>query len=170
MVTKEGNQIALRPVRPEDEEFIYAVYASTRAEEMAVIPWTDEQREGFLRAQFAAQQRHYQSHFPQATHQMITLDGRPIGRLYADRWEQEIRIHDIAILTEYRGHGIGGLLLRQLLSEAGATNRRLTIYVESFNRSRTLFERLGFIPVEETGVHLLFEWRCDNRPPAGEAK
>ncbi|WP_309667144.1 GNAT family N-acetyltransferase [Tabrizicola sp.] len=162
MATEQDSLVRLRPVHPDDKEFIYSVYASARAEEMAIVPWNDEQREMFLRSQFAAQQKHYQGYYPEATHQIILLSEQPVGRLYVDRQEQEIRILDITILPGDRGRGIGGPLVRQLMNEAATTNRRLTIYIESFNRSRSLFERLGFVPVEETGVHLLFEWHADN--------
>lgn len=159
MAAEQDLQVRLEPVRPDNEEFIYAVYASTRAEEMAIVPWNDEQREMFLRSQFAAQQKHYQGYYPEAAHQIILLDEQPVGRLYVDRQEQEIRILDITVLPEQRGGGIGSLLIKQLMDEAAAANRGLTIYVESFNRSRSLFERLGFVPIEEEGFQLLLEWR-----------
>lgn len=159
MATVQNIPVALRPVRPDDEEFIYAVYASTRAEEMAIVPWNEGQREMFLRSQFAAQQKHYQGYYPEALHQIILLAEQPAGRLYVDRQEQEIRILDITVLPGNRGCGIGSLLINQLMAEAAAANHRLTIYVESFNRSRSLFERLGFVPIEEDGFQLLFEWR-----------
>ncbi|MEP7336635.1 MAG: GNAT family N-acetyltransferase [Acidobacteriota bacterium] len=163
MATDQDRQVKLRPVRPDDEEFIYAVYASSRAEEMAIVPWNDEQREMFLRSQFAAQQKHYRGYYPEARHQIILLDEQSVGRLYVDRQDQEIRILDITVLPGNRGRGIGSLLIKQLMDEAAAANRGLTIYVESFNRSRSLFERLGFVPIEEDGFQLLFEWRPDEK-------
>jgi RimJ/RimL family protein N-acetyltransferase len=162
MATERNTQTTLRPVRPDDEEFLYAVYASTRAEEMALVPWTEQQREIFVRSQFAAQSQHYQSHYPEALHQIILLDERPVGRLYIDRRAPEIRILDITILPEQRGCGIGTPLIRNLMNEAAASQRRLTIHIESFNRSRSLFERLGFTPMEENGFYLLYHWGADD--------
>ena len=46
--------------------------------------------------------------------------------------------------------------------EAGRAGLPLNIYVESYNRSRGLFERLGFRKVdrpEDDGVNYLLEWR-----------
>lgn len=161
-MTVQNPRVTLRPAHPDDEAFIYTVYASTRADEVAAAPWSDAQREVFLKMQFAAQQRHYQGYYPGALHQIILLGEQPIGRLYVDRQEQEIRILDITILPAHRGRGIGTPIISQLMHEAKSTNRRLTIYVETFNPSRRLFERLRFVPVEETGVHLLFEWHAEN--------
>ena len=85
------SSVTLRPVGPADEAFLLSVYASTRADEVALVPWTDEQRQAFVRMQFAAQQEHYQKTYPEADHDIILLAGRPLG-LYIARGEREIRI------------------------------------------------------------------------------
>ena len=58
---------------------------------------------------------------------------------------------DIALLPEYRGRGIGTALLEELLVEADATGRRVTIHVERFNPARRLYERLGFVEAGDPG-------------------
>src|SRR5947207_14155770 len=104
--------LELRPVSwPEDEPFLQQLYASTRAEELAQVPWTDEQKAAFCRMQFAAQRQHYQEHYAGASFDVIELEGQPIGRLYVARWASEIRIVDIGLLPEYRGRGIGSEVL-----------------------------------------------------------
>ena len=151
--------VTLRPVAPEDEELLLELYASVRAEELAQVPWSDAQREAFVRMQFAAQQSHYRQHNPQATHDLILLDAQPVGRLYVARREREIRILDITILPAYRNRGLGTPLIRNLMSEAEGLGLPLNIWVESFNPSHRLFERLGFAVVEDDGVNHLMEWR-----------
>jgi GNAT superfamily N-acetyltransferase len=151
--------VTFRPVKPEDEELLLKLYASTRADELKLAPWTNAQREAFVRMQFAAQQDHYRSHNPQATHDLILLDDQPIGRLYVARRAREIRILDITILPEYRNRGVGTPLIKNLMSEAGRIGLPLNIWVESFNPSHRLFERLGFSVVEDDRVNHLMEWR-----------
>lgn len=41
--------IRLRPIVEADREFLYRCYASTRAEELSVLDWSDETKEEFLR-------------------------------------------------------------------------------------------------------------------------
>jgi len=65
---------------------------------------------------------------------------------------------DIALLPEYRGRGVGGALLADLMAEASAGAKPLTIHVERFNRALRLYERLGFVPVADKGVYLLLQW------------
>ncbi len=149
---------SLRPITPEDDSFLAAVYASTRAEELAVTGWSDEEKAVFCRRQFDAQSAHYREHYLGASFQVIEGDGRPIGRLYVARWEKEIRIVDIALLPEFRGAGIGTRLLHDLQDEARAAGKSLTIHVERFNPALRLYERLGFKQIEDKGVYLLLRW------------
>jgi ribosomal protein S18 acetylase RimI-like enzyme len=153
--------VTLRPARPEDREILLAVYASTRTEELAAVQWTEEQKAAFLRMQFDAQDAHYREHYEGATCEVIEVDDVPAGRLYVHRRPKEIRLVDIALLPPFRGLGIGTRLLEELISEANERAVPLTIHVEVFNPARSLYERLGFRPVEEHGVHLLMERRPD---------
>ena len=133
---------------------------------MAQVPWTDEQKAEFLRFQFEAQTKFYAENFPRAEFQIVELAGKPIGRLYLDRREDEHRLIDIALLPEHRGSGIGGGLMRDVLDEAAAVGKMVRIHVEANNPAMRLYLRLGFEMVEEQGVYHLMEWR----PPEGSAK
>lgn len=149
--------VTLRAVQGLDAEFLFAVYASTRTEELAQVGWTDAQRESFLRMQFDAQRRCYEGDYPGAEFQIILVDDQLAGRLYLHRREQEIRIMDLALLPEFRGRGIGTGLLRGILEEGGRTGRRVSIHVEVFNPALRLYARLGFRQVATHGVYLLLE-------------
>lgn len=156
---KTPRPVTLRSVCAEDDAFLLEVYAGTRLDELAATPWDESQREAFLRLQFAAQQHHYQTHFPEADHQLILLSGRKIGRVYVARRTDEVRILDIALLPEHRNSGIGTSMINAIQSEASKSGKPVRIYVESFNPSLRLFERLGFSSVQDIGTHLLMEWR-----------
>jgi RimJ/RimL family protein N-acetyltransferase len=153
-----GAVVRLRPVQLDDEEFLCKVYASTRAEEMKLVPWDEAQKEAFVRMQFAAQQQHYGGFFPEAEHLLIALDDQPVGRIYINRDEQEIRILDVTILPEQRGAGVGTPLVKGIMAEAAETNRCVSIYVESHSPALRLFERLGFSMVENDDVNALMRW------------
>ena len=156
--------VALRPVEPGDEELLFRVYAGAREEELAVVPWDAGQKEGFLRAQVAAQDQWYHEHYAGATFDVVLVDGEPCGRLYVHRGDAEIRIMDIALLPEQRGDGIGSALLGELLDEADAAGKRVSIHVERFNPALRLYDRLGFTVAEDKGVYLLLA-----RAPGREA-
>ena len=151
-------RVVLRPVRDADGSFLLSLYASTRADELASVPWSAEQKAAFVAQQFAAQTAHYAKHYAGMSADVILVDDEPAGRLLVARWANEIRILDISILPEFRGRGAGGVLLRRLLDEATAAGKRVTIHVERGNRALGLYERLGFRPVGEHGVYLRMEW------------
>lgn len=151
--------LRLRPITPADDAFLARVYASSRAEELAITGWPEELKADFCRRQFDAQSAYYAQNYPGASFQIIERDGWPVGRLYVDRLEKEIRIVDITLLPEFRGSGIGTKLLRELQAEARRAGKSLTIHVERFNRALSLYQRLGFQEVEDKGVYLLMEWR-----------
>jgi ribosomal protein S18 acetylase RimI-like enzyme len=137
------------------------VYASTRTEELAVVPWDEEQKAAFLRVQFDAQDAWWHENYAQASFGVVVVDGESAGRLYVHRGRTEIRIVDIALLPEHRGGGVGTRLLENLLAEADEGGKSVTIHVERMNPALRLYERLGFSVAEDKGVYLFLE-----RPPA----
>jgi GNAT superfamily N-acetyltransferase len=168
-----GTRIGLRPVGPGDEPFLYLVYASTRADELALVDWDEAQKDAFVRMQFTAQHRYYHEQFPDAAYQIILVDGQPGGRLYVERAVDEVLIVDIALLPEYRGRGIGTHLLHALQAEAALAGKPLRIHVERFNPALRLYARLGFRMIADRGVYLFLEWaptaQPSNAAPAASA-
>ncbi len=156
---REG-QITLRPATELEDSFLQSVYASTRAEELARVPWSSQQKDEFVRMQYVAQKQHYAAEYPKASHDIICVDGIPAGRIYLDRGADAWHILDITVLPQFRNHGIGTYLLGQLLAEAAQEARPVTIYLENFNPSLRLFERLGFVKDHEKGFHCLMKWQA----------
>ena len=105
--------------------------------------------------QFEAQHRHSHENYTDTTYEVVLVGGRPAGRLYVARWEHELRIVDIALLPDHRGRGIGEALVGELIDEARAAGKPLTIHVERENPAMSLYGRLGFSPVKEVGPYLL---------------
>ncbi len=156
----EHSRVALRPVQPDDEDFLLRVYASSRADELAQVSWAEGQQEAFLRHQFDAQREQYAARFPDAQYDIILFDGVDAGRFWIGRSRDEIRLLDIAILPEYQNRGVGATLLEALMSEAEAAGKRLRHMVFKLNTAGLRFyERLGFTPIEDTGMYLHMEWR-----------
>jgi ribosomal protein S18 acetylase RimI-like enzyme len=151
-------RVTLRPAADEDREFLLRVYAGSREDEMALVDWEPEQQEAFLRMQFDAQDRYYRQHYVTAEFQVILLDDKPVGRLYVDRWPDEIRVMDIAVLPAHRRQGIGTHLLRRLMAEGERLGLPVCIHVEQFNPALHLYVRLGFRQIGTHGPYYLMEW------------
>ena len=156
-----SNALTFRLIAESDLEFLYRVYASTRQEEMALMPWGDDEKDAFLRSQFQFQQQHYRQSYPDATFAVVMLGDDEIGRLYVQRHQNEILIIDIALLPEHRGKGIGARMLQDLMQEASETVKPVCIHVLKANDSAIrLYHRLGFGKVEDVGLYDRMEWRA----------
>ncbi len=153
----------LRPVDVGDSEFVYRVYASTRADEMALVDWSDEQKEAFLRAQVNAQVAHYKIHFPTAEQSIIQCDDTPVGRLILNRLEDMLHIIDIALLPEARNSGIGTAVMNEIMAEAARSERQVMLRVEFFNPARRLYARLGFEQTREFSIYHEMVWVPDGQ-------
>ena len=151
--------IKLRPQLPEDETFLVAVYGSTREQELAMVPWTAEQKETFLRFQLTAQLRHYQTEYPSAEYSIILFEADPVGRVYVDRRETEFRIMDITLLPAHRGKRISSPIINRLKNEAATVGKNLSINLDKLSQSHSVFEHLGFKATEDTGFHVLYVWK-----------
>ena len=151
--------MALRPVRVSDDSFLLALYESTRAAEMAPVPWSDDQKRDFLIGQFEAQRTDYTTRFPDAEHSIVMANDEPIGRVWIDRRSDEIRLLDIAILPRSQNAGVGTALVEQLQQQAAAAGLPLRHSVHTMNRDALRFyERLDFFVVEDFETHVLMEW------------
>ena len=149
---------SLRPMTEADLPFLSALYASTRSQEMAQVPWSDQEKLDFLQGQFHAQHTFYQDNFPNSSFDLIVVDKKEAGRLYLDEREDEFRIIDIALLPEYRGAGIGRTILEDVQDQAKDVAKKVRIHVEKNNPAMSLYKRLNFTDVEDQGVYQLMEW------------
>lgn len=160
----EGDlSVSLRPVSEADEDFLFEVYASTRADEMALVDWNEQQKKAFLQMQSDAQRRSYEEEFSGAEYDIILLGERPVGRFWVHRTPDEIHLLDIALLPEYQNRGIGSVLLGRLIDESEETGKVLRHTVFKLNTEAFRFyERLGFSATKEIHMYVYME-----RLPAG---
>ena len=155
-----GNALTLRRVEPDDEEFLVALYASTREEELAQVEWAEGQKEQFLRWQYGLQRSEYQTRFPDADYYIVLMDNQAAGRIWIGRDHQQIRLLDIALLPGFQNRGIGTILIRRLIDEASQTNKFLRHMVFVLNNdAHRFYERLGFAVIEDLGAYKHMEWR-----------
>jgi ribosomal protein S18 acetylase RimI-like enzyme len=154
-------ELQLRPAGREDTALFRALFAATRADELALLPWDEPAKEAFVDQQLAAQAHHHAG----AEVRVITVDGEPAGRLVLDRSGDAVHVVDIALLPAYRGRGAGGQVLRWVQGEARAARRPVSLHVERGNPARRLYARLGFAVTGEGPVHDRMAWQP---PGSGE--
>ena len=158
-----ASTITVRAELPEDEAFLFELYASTRAEELEAWAWPPEMRTSFLTIQFKASQG-LRYAFPNAEFQIVLLDGVNAGRLVLNRTPEALHILDMALLPKYRNAGVGTAVLQRVFGEAAATSKPVQLHVLKGNRALRFYQRLGFIQSGETETHWEMEWRAPIAP------
>jgi ribosomal protein S18 acetylase RimI-like enzyme len=138
----------------EDLPFLKSVYASTRADELALTGWDEAQKDAFIQIQFEAQHRYYHDQFPDADYAIVSAHGRDIGRWYVAREPDVFRVLDVALLPQWRGAGYGTALMESLLADAAHNGRCIELHVEANNRALHWYRRLGFEEIEVVGIYL----------------
>jgi GNAT superfamily N-acetyltransferase len=142
--------ISYRLMTDDHLPFVAALYATTRAEELAATGWLEAMQAAFLAQQHRAQHDWYRATYPQGEWLIIEQAGMPIGRLYLAEDMGMRMIIDISLLPDARGGGLGTAIIKDLL--AGET-RPVQLHVEKRNPARRLYERLGFRQMEEGPIY-----------------
>lgn len=151
---------SLRRLGDADVPWLRDLYATTRAEEMAPVPWPDAAKRAFLDQQFALQHRHYLAHYADADFLAVVHAERgPVGRYYLQRAAPDHLLIDISLMPAVRGAGLGGALIGHSQREAAALGRGMRLHVLEANPgARRLYERLGFIAEGGDGGYVAMRW------------
>lgn len=150
-------EITYHKIEDSDLPFLKEVYKSTRAAEMQLVDWPEEEKERFINQQFESQHSYYQQVYHEATFEIIYLGNDPVGRLYLWESDRQIRIVDISLLPEFRNQGIGSRILKSLIEKSDFSSKVLSIHVEYYNQALSLYHRLGFEQKDQTGVYFYME-------------
>jgi RimJ/RimL family protein N-acetyltransferase len=159
--------ITLRRAGLADLPFLRDLYAGFRATELALAPWSAEQKRAFTDDQFQLQHLHFVRHFGRADFWIVDQDlppaqQQPIGRLYLDRSARPWRIVEIGFLAETRGQGLGTMMIAWLQDEARKADAGgIALSVATGNtRAAALYSRMGFTLEGDNGpIHLAMRWQ-----------
>jgi ribosomal protein S18 acetylase RimI-like enzyme len=128
----------LRPAQAEDRDVLFAVFAQTMK---TVIEQTWGWDPAWQRSDFDRRFASFES-------SVVESGGRAIGWLLLERSERSIFIHELQLLPEYQGQGIGSAIVRDLVEQAARRGVPVELSVVPANpRAQQLYERLGFVVV-----------------------
>lgn len=146
--------IRMRRELPEDREFLFALYVQCRPELWALGGMGLGVGDTILRQQYELSQKSAHRKYPNAVCEIVTSDGKPIGKFFISD-DEEIHMIELGLLPEYRNRGIGSRLIRGLLQSAADRGKAVTLEVARFNMGAIrLYERLGFSVTEDIGAFL----------------
>jgi GNAT superfamily N-acetyltransferase len=146
--------VTARPAHSGDQDFLYALYAATRAAELVVMGWPEEMRQAFLDQQFNAQHRHYRECYADALWLLLLRNGQPIGRLYWWADGNSTTLIDISLMPDVRGQGIGSAVLALLCDAADGHGQSISLHVEPSNPALHMYLHAGFKLQADLGIHM----------------
>jgi ribosomal protein S18 acetylase RimI-like enzyme len=133
---------ALEPLTAEDFDFRYRVYAVTiRPYLETFVDWDDAQHEEMIRSNLLESGNHF----------AILVNGERVGIAQIEETADLLALHQLEILPDYQGAGIGSAVVRSLMQRACAQAKPVELSVFLLNTgARSLYERLGFHVVSES--------------------
>ena len=154
--------LTLRPARDDeaDRTFLCALFAATKAAEMAAMPVDATAKDFLLRAQYRSMTVTYRRDYPNARWEVVELVGKPVGRLITDVGDRCVTYVDIALSPEAQGRGLATRLMTMALEEPRRLGLPARVNVLQQNAaSLKLCERVGFVREGESPPFVRLEWR-----------
>jgi ribosomal protein S18 acetylase RimI-like enzyme len=131
-----------------DDAFVTGLVAADVAERLGLIP--EPVRGDLVALQVRAQQAHVAEHWPDAQ-DWILLDamGQPVGRMLLGHVDADVHLLDLRVAAANRGQAVATQALLDLLAECERSGSSLHLHVRAQSPARRLYERLGFVALEQ---------------------
>jgi ribosomal protein S18 acetylase RimI-like enzyme len=129
----------LRPAIESDRLFIFETYKATLREH---VEWAWGWNESFQRDGFW-------THHPLSEFQVISAAEANAGAMHVELGESWNFVRMIFLLPAYQRQGFGSALLRREVDRARNEGKSLDLKVVKSNPAKLLYDRLGFVVVEE---------------------
>ena len=141
-------RLEFRQARKDDYEFAEELYLETMKPRLVNLGAWNEQE---VLANF---KRLYKPN----EIRIIQVDGLDAGWLQTIESEAAINLTQIHLQEKFRSTGIGSQLIRDLLRNARSKNKSVALSVVRNNPALTLYQRLGFKIVSESGYKIRMLW------------
>lgn len=148
---KIENQLELNRRPAQEEDFEFAKQTHHRAYHDVVVKqfgeWSDE-----------AQNKFFELAWKGSKHEIIYVNGKPCGYFSMDESGDSITLHELVLLPEFQGQGIGSKILSEVIGIAKAKNIPARLQVLKENKAVDLYRRLDFKQTRETETHYQMEY------------
>ena len=137
--------IGYRPATDNDIDFLYALHVATMKEYVdKTWGWDDTFQKAVFRKNYVP-----------AEIQIIILEGKDVGMLTIEERDDEVFLRTIEIHPEYQGKGIATTIIGKLVTESAQKMKPVRLRVLKVNRAKRLYDRLGFLVIEESPTHYI---------------
>ena len=149
-----SGQITLRPTTSQDADFCFSLAMERAEDSLQELALASVAKEDLVRGQAVSFLAGLSGGAARGVDRIVERAGRPVGRLVLTI-EDDVRcIHDLSISAAERNRGIGGIVLENVLAEADAARNDVRLMVLRRNPAQRLYQRLGFVTVDDDGLNL----------------
>jgi GNAT superfamily N-acetyltransferase len=151
--------VRCRPAQASDESLLREVFASTRAQDLALLGMEPVVLSTLVQMQFEAQRHHYtRAHagcMAWVVERAAAGSSAPqaLGHMWLHLDASGLRLMDIAVLPAQRGQGIAAICVQALLHLADAHGWPVHLHVLADDAIRHWYARLGFVTTAHVGQH-----------------
>lgn len=148
-----------RPAQAADESLLREVFASTRAQDLALLGMEPVVLSTLVQMQFEAQRRHYMQTHPGCMAWVVegaasgAMAPQTLGQMWLHLDASGLHLMDIAVLPTQRGQGIAAICVQALLHLADAHGWPVHLHVLADSAIRHWYARLGFVTTAHVGLH-----------------
>ena len=141
-------ELCIRKARVDDSEFVFATKKEAFRDYVErVSGWDESHQRELHNARFAAHD-----------FRIIRFRGTDVGFFAKSGTSAAIIFHQLFILPEYQGRGIGSACMTRIVNEANLAQKPVMLQVLKINtRAIAFYQRLGFVIAEEDSRHVQME-------------
>lgn len=96
---------------------------------------------------------------------IVIYDQKEIGVIKVVPGTDEMLLHQIQILPEFQGKGVGSELVRQTMLQSKKLNKPITLFVVKNTPAKRLYDQLGFFVTDDYEYNCKMRWLPDENPP-----
>ena len=149
---RNGSQVTLRQATPKDSDLVYNI-------KKEALGWYVEQTWGWDEKW---QQEFHRTHYRPTDISIIVEEGMEIGTVGINQHVDAIWLESLHILQEYQNRGIGSYFVEQAIARATTARLPVRLKVLKVNPARKLYQRFGFVDIEETDDHFVMEQQTND--------
>lgn len=152
--------LQLRLATADDQEFLVALYRSTRHDLLA-LTIDPALIDSLITMQQQAQATGYRHDFPKAEYLVLEYQGERLARVVVDSGPGAVHLIDLAVLPSAQRKGCATEILRRLQRQAATSLLPLTLSVNKNNApARCLYLAMGFQIVSDDQLTERMIWRA----------
>jgi ribosomal protein S18 acetylase RimI-like enzyme len=141
-------EFCIRKAQVNDSEFVFATKKKAFREYVEQISGWNE----------CHQRELHNTRFAKHDFRIIRFRGIDAGFFATSSTSETVKLHQLFILPEYQGRGIGSACMTQIVKEANLAQKPVMLQVLKINtRAIAFYQRLGFTIADDDSTHVQME-------------